>query len=86
MSKLIAEFPNRERVGKVQIYISLGGVEIVSNTQLLLDPVEARTLATLLMHASNEAEMMKRQHEMEEEWEKRKDLRPDPSPIRKPGP
>lgn len=73
MSKLIAEFPNRERVGKVQIFISLGGVELVCNTQLNLDPVEARTLATLLMHASNEAEMMKMRASMEEEHERAKE-------------
>ena len=80
MSKLIARFPHQPPY--IEIYISLGGVElhvagVAAPTVMTLDPVQARTLATLLVHASNEAEMMQMRKKLEDE-------RPEPSPIQKP--
>ena len=67
MSKLIAVFPNQP--SRMYIHISLAGVELhcEPGAEMTLDPVQARTLASLLMHASNEAEMMKMRTQAEEE-------------------
>ncbi len=87
MSKLIATFPtdpaNAAR-SKFKISISTAGVEISTDRDGLttLDPVEARTLATLLMHASNEAEMMRMRQTMEDE---RSEVDAIVQAVRKPG-
>lgn len=73
MSKLIAKFPNQPP--NVEIHISTAGVELyVGSTDedrraMTLDPVSARTLGTLLNHASHEAEMMRMRAAMEHEHE-----------------
>jgi hypothetical protein len=85
MSKLLVTFPtdptNAAR-SKIKIYISTAGVEVISDGVITLDPVEARTLATLLMHASNEAEMMRMRQAMEDE---RHEVDAIVQAVRKPG-
>lgn len=70
MSKHIATFPDKSP--NMSIEISGGGVELhCDGPTMVLDPVQARTLATLLMHASSEAEMMHMRAKMNEEHEAR---------------
>ncbi len=87
MSKLVARFPHQPPY--MEIYISNAGVELhyfgqteADRQGVTLDPVRARTLATLLMHASNEAEMMRMRQAMEDE---RHEVDAIVQSVRKPG-
>lgn len=48
---------------KANVLASVGGVEIMSDSPLTLDPVQARNYAALLVRGAQECERMRRQAE-----------------------